>query len=419
MRRTLSLLAVATLSCTAELGVEHQEVRNGASGAAQVDRVFYLTSSISVEPKVGSSANVKYKRCLLTAAHVVENELLQTKLVYRGQDLRDLDGKEYQNIQRGALIPNHALVSRDLAVLWATNFATPPDRSEIRIPLSGWSPTPIIDTIGLANVQYTDGGPMSTGAPLDVMIGGYGFNDTVAGVDVGSDVLRVGSMAATHYVDTTVQMAFQPTTGGFYRLAAAPDQSICSGDSGGPAGIGAGIFGVISMYTGPNCAGSVDGLVTALNHAALPNEVSNWDWVNQQIELLCRKSATVGVEGEGHIEGSITPPQSYHHGLELNDAIAFNPATGANDSVEYVHEGQTVTFTATPASGWRFKQWSSWATRNCPCDGSTSPTCTAPYAAIGRYNTYESIDDAACRADFELIPGADGGMYGGGSGAPI
>lgn len=426
----LSLLA----GCATEVDERVDEVRAGGGGAGEVSKVFLLISSINVTPtndasKIGSSVNVKYKRCLLTAAHVVVPPV-QAMLVYRGANLTSLDNKPFQNIAAGVVHPQHTAPWRDLAVLWATNqLTTPPtpgagsgsdagtggggDPGEPRIPLSGWSPQTIINTIGLGNAQLGANGvpgTPSTGGPKAATIVGYGNNATVAGVDTGSQVLRVGAVSATHFFDGALQTT--PRTGGAYYLApGATDQNICIGDSGGPVRTSAGVFAIISQQHGDTCASAVGGFATALNTSKVGTDVSNWDWVRGAIERTCKKDLQTGVSGQGRVDGTIAPAQTIVESPGLSGTLSCGPtAPTPEDCVEFVHEGQTVTLTATAAAGWRFVRWYKTA-GSCPCHDSTSPTCTVGYDAIGTYTQDSSSDLGTCYAEFELVPtAADGGL---------
>lgn len=439
---TVLALAAPTLgSCTSDPTLDSQapEVRNGTNAPGEINKVFLLISPFG-EAHVGSASNVKYKRCLLTAAHVV-GEPIQGMQVYRGQDLRNLDDKEFQNIAAGEIVPDAARVSRDLAVLWATNQLTRPptppppgggadagndagtggggtggDPGEKRIPLGGWSPQTMIDTIGLGNAQVGQPfpGPPSTGAPKAITIVGYGNNTTnAAGDDVGDSVLRSGAMDATHYFDTTQQNNVADTTGGFYYLAPkAGAQSVCQGDSGGPARTAAGIFAVISDQVGATCATSTAGFATALNRAKLGTDISNWDWVQQAVARVCKKDLSTGVMGQGKVTGTIAPAQEHTEETWLNNQLRCgNSAPNLTDCGEFVHENQSITLTATPASGWRFVRWFAMG-GHCQCNNSTATTCAIGYDAMGEYTQTSSSDSEGCHALFEPIPVSDAGADG-------
>lgn len=440
----LALTPPLVAACTGDstLGVEEAAIRNGANAPEEINKVFMLLDPLGDEA-AGSASNVKYKRCLLTAAHVV-SQPVQGMLVYRGQDLRSLDDKEFQNIAAGEIRPDAADGYRDLAVLWATNQRTRPPApppgggggsadggtsggtggtggtaGEKRIPLSGWSPQGMIDSIGLANAQLDEEGDaptLSAGAPKPATIIGYGNNTTDAnGNDVGNRVLRKGTMNTTHFIDGAAQTHFS-FTGGFYYLApkAPENQTVCVGDSGGPARTTAGIFGVISTQMSANgCANAVGAHATALNRSHLPGAISNWDWVQQAIARVCKKNLSTGVYGQGKVIGSITPTQEHVEETWLNNQIRCgNTATNLTDCGEFVHENQSMTLTATPGLGWRFVRWYAMGA-HCQCDGFTTPTCTIAYGAMGTYTESSSSDDESCYAEFELIPPAqDAGTLG-------
>lgn len=423
----------SSLACGAEptSRSEPAEVRNGDSGAGWVNRVFLIVNALT-EAKTGSSVNVKYKRCLLTAAHVVSNPI-QGNLVYRGVDLQNLDAKAYQNVANGAIHPGPLEPWRDLAVLWATNFLTPPappgggsadagvppaPAPDPRILLSQWSPQTMIDSIGLGNAQLSaELAPQqpSTGAPKAVTIAGYGANGTNAqGDDTGADVLRIGQMDATHYFDTTAQALAPATTGGAYYLQAkvGENEAGCPGDSGGPAVTSAGVFGVMSLADGDTCATTDANFVTALNRAKVGQEESNWDWVHKTIARVCTKVLRTGVSGQGKVTGTLAPGQEFVEDDALNNTIRCgNLATNQADCIENVHENQGITLTATPGAGWRFVRWYQ-AGSHCQCHDSTSTTCGISYGAMGTYTVDDSDDTEACFAEFEQIPasGGDGGV---------
>ena len=442
-----ALLALAAPIVTACAGdptletAEPQEVRSGANAPGDVSKVFLLVSPLG-RVHLGSSSNVKYKRCLLTAAHVV-GEPVVTMLVYRGQDLTSLDDKEFQNIAAGEVVPDAQDGWRDLAVLWATNQLTRPpipppgggadagadggtgggtggDPGEKRIPIGGWSPQTMIDTIGLINTQLNpEGEPQaqhpSPGGPKDVTVVGYGNNATNAqGGDTGDSVLRKGTMSATHFIDGADQIHFGDMTGGYYylQLKAPQNQAACQGDSGGPARTADGIFGVISTQIGNTCATTVANHVTALNRSHAGDEISNWDWVHQAIARVCKKDLATGVSGQGKVSGDIAPGQEHTEGTSLNNQIRCgNSAPNLTDCGEFVHENQGITLTATPASGWRFVRWYAMGA-HCQCNNSTSATCTISYGSMGEYTQYSSSDAESCYAEFELIPTGDAGTNG-------
>lgn len=442
----LALAAPLVTACTGDPAVDTtpQEVRNGANAPGDVNKVFLLVSPFG-EVHIGSASNVKYKRCLLTAAHVV-GEPIQSMQVYRGQDLRNLDDKEFQNIAGGEVVPDATKGWRDLAVLWATNQLTRPptpppgggggsgdagadggagggtggDPGEKRIPIGGWSPQTMIDSIGLTNTQLNPKGEPqaehpSPGGPMDVTIVGYGNNATNAqNEDIGDSVLRKGTMSATHFIDGADQIHFGDLTGGYYylQLKAPENQAACLGDSGGPARTAGGIFGVISTQIGNTCATTAENHVTALNRSHVAGEISNWDWVHQAIARVCKKDLSTGVSGQGKVTGDVAPGQEHTEGTWLNNQIRCgNTAANLTDCGEFIHENQSITLTATAGTGWHFVRWYAMGA-HCQCNNSTSATCAISYGSMGEYTQTSSNDVESCYAEFAQNPTGDAGTNG-------
>jgi hypothetical protein len=165
-----------------------------------------------------------------------------------------------------------------------------------------------------------------------------------------------------------------------------------------------GVFGVISTGTGPTCASSRYTYATGLDRGALRGKKSNWDWTNETIARTCTKKAVFGAGCLGTVVGSISPAQSVRlettdpDSLSLNNEIDVGDVCGTSDTTEFVHFGQTLTVTATPAPGYYLDGWRGDDSGHpCPC---TSSTCTLAYNDIGTYSPGESYDTTKCTPVF-------------------
>ena len=367
-------------------------IKDGYEDGAGNDKKIFMP--LTNGQTKATAFNVKYPRCLLTAAHVD-----QITHVYAGTDLRDLAGRKRQPVTALVKRPGWRPLWTDLQILWLSNLQT---ALSIREP-GDYQAVNLQDSITL---------------PTLGVLAGYGHNTTQAGVDVGSGIRRWGR-ANTQLFESGVARN-PPRAGSYYFLPASVfplHNASCGADSGGPAAsdiLLTNVFGVTTANVGQDCAGSTDTIVTGLDRGAPAGEKSNWDWVHETIEKICTKKVGVDIwpmPSSGEVVGVLNPAPSFYDGLEMNGVIN----TTQGDWEENVHDGQTLTLTAIPNQPWwRFKWWTSLRLMHCTpqgcelgrsychaCEGSTNPVCVLPYSLVGYDDEQESYDWSRCIAEFE------------------
>ena len=383
--------------CLTIVSIEALAIKNGTDTGPNHDKVIFMPASGTPRIPRGTAFNVKYPRCMLTAAHIGG-----IQAVYAGADLRNLTGKKHQFLFQNDIRPNWASPWTDLQVLWLTNMA---GADKLNEP-DDYDPLALLDTFAV---------------PETGLLYGYGHNTTQSGTDVGRGIRRWGGANTTRFVRGNQQTPAR--AGSYYQLdvAAFPSNSAaCEGDSGGPVapngGTPLGVFGVISTSNGTSCSQATRTEVTGLDRSAPMGEKSNWDWVHETIEKICTKKVGASVwpllPPSGRVVGTLTPAPLFYVEPEMNGYID----TEYGDGDENVHHHQSITLTAIPDPGMRFKQWTSLRTIVCtdkgcvigrshciPCEESTDPVCELPYPVIGYYDEQESDDTTFCIAEFEAI----------------
>jgi hypothetical protein len=396
-------------------------VLNGTDTTDYDKSVFNLARG---EP-ICTTSNVKYPRCMLTAAHCIKGEKAADLTVYQGKTTFAWDTKAYKANAAAKRQTVAAMAGRDyganqrwldIAVLWVElkDGNDPPRIAEADYTQLEW-----VNSTPLKNIEY---GPISNytsmGGPKQMTIVGYGPKDD----NETSGVKRKGQVRVQAYHLGPSQNA--PKAGSFYNIkvdpGVNPGQFPCQGDSGGPVLYEGKIAGVASqVVTNGSCEAPVVARYTGLEKDAVTGTDSNHDWLVKTIEKTCAKKADTKTEPggtdqkRGKVEGNISPGQSYLEGDLLDDDVACGDDPSWSDCTELVHHGQTLTLTAVETDpDWVFEQWENGA--DCPCDGSSNPVCALSYAAIGRYDASTSDDDSLCVARF--VPRGDTSTGGDSSG---
>lgn len=419
-RTKLWMLGVLPLVACAEPPEFAQEapveprVLNGTDTAEHDKSIFNLART----GPICTASNVKYPRCMLTAAHCVAGETASDLQIYQGQNTFAWDaGTSKYKVNAAARRQTVAKFAdrgagadkrwHDLAVLWIEKKEgnDPP-----RIADADYAQLEWVDSTPLMNHEYeVKSTYTSMGGPLQMTVIGYGPKEN--GQTLG--VKRKGQVRVQAYHLGPSQNT--PRMGSFYNIKVDPNvnpqQFPCQGDSGGPLLYEGKIAGVASeVVTLGGCEAPSVARYTGLEKTAVMGSDSNHDWLVKTIEKTCAKPVDSKTEPggtdkkRGKVAGSISPGQSYLDGDILNDALACGDHPAWTDCTELVHHGQTLTLTAVETDpDWEFDRWETDA--HCACDGSTAPVCVLAYADIGVYDATTSNDRASCIARF--VPKGD------------
>jgi hypothetical protein len=395
-RRVLGLAFV--FGCGAEapkLATTTDPIHNGTA-ISNYRQVFSVaTDSFSF----GSATNVRYPRCLVSAAHVGNIGLVLT-----GDDANAKSQDAGFNRVRPEWAGNLGKLGVwiDLRVAWAANKQSTADKKRIVEP-DDYDPRTPVQTLGLASTEVDPTTTQPKGPQFDpppaAWLQGYGENKNGAGLGV----LREGLNFILWYAQGSQQPT--PRVGSFY---ITQGENACNGDSGGPAFFEDGsYFGVISQGRGNDCE-TVDLTgVTGFDTGAPTGQVSNYDWLNKTIEEACSKVVDVCADVGGRIDGTLSPSPLVVEDVVMNGKIScsWDPeaAPEDRDCTEYLHgqspdrAAQTLTLTASAEAGYHFVKW----TGSDPCNNSMNATCVVPYAKVGTYDADTSNDTSGYTAVFE------------------
>lgn len=430
MRRIAPFFFMLTIGCgekIAALDEETDEVRNGSATSRFERSVF---AQLSVAPAgICTASNVIYDRCLLTAAHCIQNKSLANTEYYAGtRPLVNLATSKRQNPARWDTKPTLGGIHdddedspyftwADLGVVWLEAKKNLPHRVRLQ-PRADYRALPIIVPdngrhLGLTSVAY--GSPRAAGeAAVSVEIIGYGHANNSL-LSVGTK--RIGDALAVAYHQGSLQP--HPLDGAIMRVDPDPSEGnriTCQGDSGGPLLSGGELAGVLSAGEAGRCENTSFALYTVLEQEGSFAGPSNYDWTLEAAERLCTQWLNVEIEGSGSVAGSLLPVQSIPFGIENNSEIAC-----PGDCKENFHQAkatraaQSMNMVASPAAGWRFDVWRSKdpPKYKCQCHGSSDPACFVMQQPMGYYDPNESIDEDDCVAVFVQDPEHDGGVDGG------
>ena len=389
-------------------------------------------------------AAIRRERCIVTARHVItledQNPPDKTLTVWRGiEPLSDPEKSErsiaslhtYRGYEAGQF------QDTDIGVIWMPAYKRPRE-------ISTYTPLPIDPT-----EQITANSPrrepdylLSSKNPRFDAVG-YGFSS--ANRFEGAGRRRRGTFDLLQYLNHDRQG--DNANGGHlvgYRdnkSPFCPYHSLCQGDSGGPwLTKKEFVFGVTSATynLGGNCDQKTDGIGVALDrydpHPKNPDEAkNNYDHLLFMADSVCTKRIKVLLGNNSNISSvrGVTKrdPEYDLEKIPLNGWIACKGEPSLNlydqsgkeipsDCSEYINENMTLTMAATPKENYVFSHWGSETsvddvgntnhTAKCPCDGSTSPSCTVTYENIGLYTDNHSIDTAIC-IPFAVPRAGDGG----------
>lgn len=410
----LPVVACAEHEDVEQEGPVEERVLNGTDTPEHDKSIFNLAKG---EP-ICTASNVKYPRCMLTAAHCVDGETAANLEIYQGQNTFAWDqanskykanaAAKRQTVDkfadRGAGLDKRW---HDLAVMWIEKKEgnDPP-----RIADGDYTQLEWVNSTPLKNHEYEGVSTYtSMGGPVQMTVFGYGPKDN--GQTLG--VKRKGQVRVQAYHLGPSQKT--PQMGSFYNIKVDPkvdpQQFPCQGDSGGPLLYEGKIVGVASeAVTLGGCETPAVARYTGLEKEAVMGSDSNHDWLVKTIEKTCAKQADSKTEPggtdkkRGKVAGSISPGQSWIEGDILNNALTCGDYPAWTDCTELVHHGQTLTLTAIETDpDWEFDRWETDA--HCACDGSTAPVCVLDYDDIGVYDATTSSDRASCIARF--VPKGD------------
>lgn len=432
-----SSLVVAAVVLTFVLVGTALAVRVGTEGATNEKTIFMLgydtvssssSSATSYRRAVGTAGNAKYERCLITACHVIHNrpEVKAFKAETNHYDLTAVDNEtKRQDVAGvGRLFSDRCadgmdpLAQYDMAVLWLTNYK---DGTLKRIE-AGRDYTPFslerAENMGLSRRTWADGSwtnlnLTSTGAPQAVSLIGFGDNATESlgggiRIDRGKGVMRSGSTDADlFYADDPAQLLAM--VGSIIRSRSVTPgwNAGCAADSGTPL-IHSGKFYGVYNSTLPDVTYCADAAVDFYASFDDVNSKSfldggsetNWKRITRLVEKTCGKTLNTGINfGQGNIYGSFTPQWTDPDGSkEFNGLIN---CYADFDCTEFMHEGDSITLTATPATSWEFDKWEGGGSSACPCHQSTAANCTVSYDQMGYYTDQVSSDHSYCQANFK------------------
>lgn len=440
---------------------------NGTPAPEEKNTVFslhrhaYTSGSNTVSGGHGSSTAVRYRRCLLTANHVV-SPLHNYMAAFMGPVVGT--GSKYQKKQGSTLIDPYSNPYRDLAVLWLENKT-----DTNNIALSDYDPIEIASISDLyPNDTDFPGWQESTSGTLnfeDLLPNNYklasfwGFGNSASGaLDYGT--LRKGDAVLHMYHDYTNYQA--PTLGSTLILTQSSaidwggpnpvptaNSSADSGDSGGPLRLPA---GDLDKVYGVNAAvlDIIDGRFSIMSTLERDNrtrsgtivrepfsyaDFGNFDAVNIAIEETCNKYIHASTRGVVLGGGNVVKVGQIHGELDsgANDIIPnaenLNMYNGKmrcdvpgvdQDCEETMRDkpGQKMVLDATPivpspieGETYVFDQWMgptlSLEEPNsqelCWCVGQGAH-CEVPYDKVGQYGPDLSSDTEHCLAVFKLVP---------------
>jgi hypothetical protein len=388
-----------------EEATEGFNIYNGTADAAGNDPSIFMISGINssgqVTAPIGTATNIRYPRCLLTAGHVATPPSGSSLVAWQGQVINPATSKAQSVAQK--VIKGTGNFD-DLAILWLENRVGPSS-------ISSYTQKPMKDDIGLQHVDFVVPGDLadqSIGGPVEVTYYGYGANTLAA---TGSGTRRKGSGKARWY--SIGNMELPALDGSAYQLqpmtpAGAPGaQRACEGDSGGPVIHDGKVFAVLKGASTGSCDATGTTVAVGLDDEAAPGGQSNKDWIHEWTRRICRKSIDVRKSGPGKVTGILTAdPSDLFPDPSIDGLIqcAWDTAGGSTPSGwlncgESVHDGESITLTATPDSGKTFYRWMSSGAA-CPCALSTNPVCTMSYASLGTYSFGMSLDGSFCVAVF-------------------
>jgi hypothetical protein len=293
--------------------------------------------------------------------------------------------------------------STDLGILWLTNFQNPPT-----------GPKKFIDTY----VPFSISREPLAGLPADLTVVGYGA-DPQYQTTTSKTRRTYWEFRFDAYLNPFVEYGSGPFGGSWnWGPSNVPKGSIyisndfdhawtIGGDSGGPAFIANTVYGIVSGAGGNPYFFGYDKdyfYVGVDQYADGGTKKNNNEWLRKYADFICTKSVHVYPKtGVASINGSTLRSYLYPE-IEANGRINFVPSNSNSDGIELIHEGMTISLSATLEPGFSFVQWEGTiitgtdrTERNlCPCNGSTNPVCTLNYEDIGIYDQVNSIDEAQC-----------------------
>jgi uncharacterized membrane protein YgcG len=217
-------------------------------------------------------------------------------------------------------------------------------------------------------------------------------------------------------------------TGSLYIANPFRNRRVVEGDSGGPAFAGNTVYAVASMIYDPYV--DVDFVFAGVEKYDEPGTVkkNNNAWLRHWADFICTKKVAVYPKpGVATITGTAVRPNVYQE-LEANGRINMVSSQTQSDGAENIHEGMSISLSATLEPGYEFVQWEGpdmegaakdGTKRNlCPCNGSTNPVCTLTYDNIGYYDEFSSIDEATCSVTARQSGGSGSGSGSGSGGSP-
>ena len=395
---------------------------NGSLDSANMykDSVFLLGHEDAKGIGTGFAA-FRRKRCLVTAAHMVKfNPTMVAVSVDQSATPYNYNIRQVVARQQSRWNTDQDLFtqprSTDIGILWLTNFQNPPT-----------GPKKFIDTY----VPFSISREPLAGLPTNLTVVGYGPDPVYQNTD-SKNRRTYWDLRFDAYLNPFVEYgsswnldSSDVPKGSLYVSNDYATAWTTYGDSGGPAFVGNTVYGIVQgvhAYTILKKPVEYDYYYTGVEqYADGGTKKNNNEWLRKYADFVCTKSVSVyprtGVAG---INGS-TIRTYYYPEIEANGKINFVPSSSNSDGFEFIHEGMTISLSATLEQGFSFVQWegpiilgTDGTNKNlCPCNGSKNPVCTLSYDNIGIYDEVNSIDEAQCS-----VVTSQSGSNTGGTGGP-
>lgn len=423
MRASKPFIGLSIITIASVIGASSAfAIRQGTATNDLLKTVMATKATITVGQENfdiwGTATNVKYPRCFLTAEHNLTNPNTQQSIgdaqisIVQGQHPITQGGKSQKVGGRSTSHEAYAYATPmwfDLVVLLLEA-----KEGENRLVKADYAPIAYGGNLGPANTAYTGqgfGSGAETAGHRDVDIIGYGAfsGSTMTGPlsVMGMGHKRKGVAHARNLVSGPSQTPAK--TGGFYTVVptASGGKLACPGDSGGPlfkTGDTTTTYGVASGASPTSCNAATFVYYTVIDdNRILPNGDSTKKWIDTNVALVCaaRLNSFINPTNGGAVTGTLVGATFTSEDNTIIDGdIACGVGTD-DDCTEMVHDGESITLTATPDTGYHFVRWQD-KINECPCDGSTDPECLVEFDDMGTYTEEVSIDVSDCEAVFEV-----------------